>query len=98
MDLTEQLKKDSTLTSIQDQQGKVPRILHNKENVSKPTPSHQLKRILRPKLAIRLVAICLLGCITAVLIYETTYWMGAIWTGLATVALFYEKLSFVDRS
>ncbi len=57
-----------------------------------------IKRSFRPKVAIRLIGICFLGCLTGFLMFDSPYWMASIWTALATVALFYETVSFVDQS
>jgi two-component system, NtrC family, nitrogen regulation sensor histidine kinase NtrY len=59
---------------------------------------HNLKKILRPKLTLRLVAICFTGCLTGFLIFDSPYWMAGIWTALITAALFYETVRFVDQS
>lgn len=61
---------------------------------TKPT----IKKLLRPKVALRLLGICLFGCMTGFLIFDSPYWMAGIWTGLITVALFYETVRFVDQS
>ncbi|HEX5167933.1 MAG TPA: hypothetical protein VFW11_02080, partial [Cyclobacteriaceae bacterium] len=57
-----------------------------------------IKKILRPKVAMRLVGICFFGCLTGYLFFDSPYWMAGIWTGLATAALFYETVRFVDQS
>ena len=57
-----------------------------------------LKKILRPKVAVRLVGICFFGCLTGYLIFDSPYWMAGIWTALATAALFYDTVRFVDQS
>lgn len=57
-----------------------------------------LKKILRPKVALRLLAICFFGCLTGYLIFDSPYWMSGIWTGLITAWLFYETVRFVDQS
>jgi signal transduction histidine kinase len=69
-------------------------------------PDHQqalkskstIKKVLRPKVALRLLAICFFGCLTGYLVFNSPYWMAGIWTGLATIALFYENVRFVDQS
>lgn len=61
---------------------------------TKPT----IKKIFRPKIAARLLGICVSGCLTGYLIFNSPYWMAGIWTGLATVALFYETIRFMDQS
>jgi nitrogen fixation/metabolism regulation signal transduction histidine kinase len=58
----------------------------------------RIQKILRPKIALRLVGICILGCLTGFLIFNSPYWMTGIWTALGTVALFYETVRFVDQS
>jgi two-component system, NtrC family, nitrogen regulation sensor histidine kinase NtrY len=57
-----------------------------------------LKKILRPKVALRQFGICFFGCLTGYLIFDSPYWMSGIWTGLITAALFYETVTFVDQS
>lgn len=61
-------------------------------------PSPSIKKILRPKVAFRLLGICLFGCLTGYLFFDSPYWMAGIWTGLITVGLFYETVRFVDQS
>lgn len=61
-------------------------------------PSSSIKKILRPKVAFRLLGICLFGCLTGYLFFDSPYWMAGIWTGLITVGLFYETVRFVDQS
>ena len=61
---------------------------------TKPT----IKKIFRPKIATRLLGICVAGCLTGYLIFNSPYWMAGIWTALATVALFYETIRFMDQS
>jgi two-component system nitrogen regulation sensor histidine kinase NtrY len=57
-----------------------------------------IKKVLRPKVAARLLAICFFGCITGYLVFDSPYWMAGIWTGLITIGLFYETVRFVDQS
>ena len=57
-----------------------------------------IKRTLRYKIAIRLVAICSLGCLTVYLLFSSPYWLAGIWTALATVGLFHATVSYVDQS
>ncbi|MEP6737353.1 MAG: ATP-binding protein [Chryseolinea sp.] len=57
-----------------------------------------LRKSFRFKVALRLVAICLLGILTIFLIFSSPYWLAGIWTALATVALFYETVKYVDQS
>lgn len=57
-----------------------------------------LRKMLRPKVAMRLVGICFFGCLTGYLVFDTPYWMSGIWTGLITIGLFYETVRFVDQS
>src|SRR5688500_12461650 len=52
----------------------------------------RIQKILRPKIALRVVGICILGCLTGFLVFNSPYWMAAIWTGLGTAALFYETV------
>ena len=44
------------------------------------------------------MGICFTGCLTGYLCFNSPYWMAGIWTALATVALFYETVRFVDQS
>lgn len=60
--------------------------------------SGPIKRVLRPKLAIRLVGICFFGCLTGFLVFDTPYWMAGLWTACITAGLFYESIRFVDKS
>lgn len=57
-----------------------------------------LRKMLRPKVAMRLVGTCFFGCLTGYLIFDSPYWMSGIWTGLITVGLFYDTVRFVDQS
>ena len=57
-----------------------------------------IKKILRPKLVMRLTGTCFFGCLTGYLIFDSPYWMAGIWTALATAALFYETVRYVDQS
>lgn len=57
-----------------------------------------LKRTLRFKVAVRLVAICFLGCLTGYLFFSSPYWLAGIWTAMATVGLFYSTVGYVDQS
>lgn len=57
-----------------------------------------IKKVFRPRVAIRLVGICFTGCLTGYLFFSSPYWMAGIWTALATAALFYETVRFVDQS
>jgi two-component system, NtrC family, nitrogen regulation sensor histidine kinase NtrY len=56
------------------------------------------RKVLRPKIALRLVGICFFGCLTGFLVFDSPYWMAGIWTALATAGLFYETVRFVDQS
>jgi two-component system nitrogen regulation sensor histidine kinase NtrY len=60
--------------------------------------SGSVKKILRPKVAIRLLGICFFGCLTGYLIFDSPFWMAGIWTALITAALFYETVRFVEQS
>jgi two-component system, NtrC family, nitrogen regulation sensor histidine kinase NtrY len=60
--------------------------------------SRPMRKILRPKVAVRLVGICFFGCLTGYLIFDSPFWLAGIWTALATGALFYETVRFVDQS
>lgn len=57
-----------------------------------------LRKMLRPKVAMRLVGICFFGCLTGYLVFDSPYWMSGIWTAIITVGLFYETVRFVDQS
>ncbi len=50
------------------------------------------------KVALRLAGICLFGCLTGFLVFDSPYWMAGIWTALATGGLFYETVRFVNAS
>lgn len=58
----------------------------------------QLPKTLRATIALRLLGICVLGCLTGYLIFDTPYWMAGMWTALATAMLFYETVRFVSHS
>lgn len=68
------------------------------DRVTNAAVRRPLKKVLRPRIAIRLVTVCFLGCLTGFLLFDTPYWMAAVWTGLGTVAFFYETVRFVDQS
>ncbi|MBK7649957.1 MAG: hypothetical protein IPJ20_03265 [Flammeovirgaceae bacterium] len=51
-----------------------------------------IKRKLQGKVAVRLLAICLFGCLTGFLFFDSPYWMAGIWTALITIGLFYETV------
>ena len=57
-----------------------------------------LRKILRPRVAVRLLGICIFGCLTGYLIFDSPYWMAGLWTALITATLFYETVRFVDQS
>jgi two-component system nitrogen regulation sensor histidine kinase NtrY len=57
-----------------------------------------IKKSFRPKVALRLVAICFFGCLSGFLFFDSPYWLAGIWTALTTAALFYETVRFVDNS
>lgn len=57
-----------------------------------------IKRTLRHKIAIRLIGVCVLGCLTGYLLFSSPYWLAGIWTAMATVGLFYATVSYVDQS
>ena len=63
-----------------------------------PGKGSALKRTLRSKIAIRLVGICFLGCLTGYLFFMSPYWLAGVWTALATAGLFYATVSYVDQS
>jgi two-component system nitrogen regulation sensor histidine kinase NtrY len=58
----------------------------------------RLRQTLRPKVAVRLLLICTFGCLTGYLVFDSPYWLGGLWTGLATAGLFYETVRFVGQS
>lgn len=62
------------------------------------TDENSISRQLQRKVALRLVGICLFGCLTGYLIFNSPYWMAGIWTSLITVGLFFHTVRFVDRS
>jgi len=57
-----------------------------------------IRRRFRAKVALRLVAICISGCLTGFLIFDSPYWLAGIWTALLTVGLFFETVKYVDQS
>jgi signal transduction histidine kinase len=57
-----------------------------------------IKRTLRYKIAVRLIIICTLGCLTGYLFFASPYWLAGIWTAIATVGLFYSTVGYVDQS
>lgn len=65
---------------------------------SASVPPRRWTRSFSAKVALRLAAICFLGCLTGFLLFDSPYWMAAIWTSLATAALFYETVRFVNLS
>ena len=56
------------------------------------------KQILRPKLIVRLLLICLGGYLTAFLFFDSPYWLSGIWTALVTIGLFLRTVKLVDHS
>ncbi len=64
----------------------------------KSTPRLPLRKVLRPRILVRLLTICCLGCLTGFLAFGTPYWMAAIWTAAATAGMFYETIRFLDQS
>lgn len=57
-----------------------------------------IRKRLQVRVALRLVAICLFGCLTGYLVFDSPYWMAGIWTALITVGLFVEAIRFVIQS
>lgn len=57
-----------------------------------------LKKFLRPRLVARLLGICVFGCLTGFLFFDSPYWMAGIWTALGTAVLFMETVRYVDQS
>lgn len=57
-----------------------------------------LRKSFRLKVALRLLGICLFGCVTGFLIFDSPFWMAGIWTGMITAGLFYETVRFVSQS
>lgn len=69
------------------------------ESIAKPTTATKSwTKSFSFKVAIRLAGICFLGCLTGFLLFDSPYWMAAIWAGMATIALFYETVRFVNLS
>jgi two-component system nitrogen regulation sensor histidine kinase NtrY len=68
-------------------------------NLSAPTrDTTPLKKVFRPKIAMRILIICLCGWITVFLFFYTPYWMAAVWMAIATVVCFFETVKFVEQS
>jgi two-component system nitrogen regulation sensor histidine kinase NtrY len=44
------------------------------------------------------MGVCLLGCLTGFLIFNSPYWMAGIWTALAAAGLFVHTIQFVSSS
>lgn len=57
-----------------------------------------IRRRLQVRVAVRLLAICISGCLTGYLIFNSPYWMAGIWTALITIGLFVECIRFVVQS
>lgn len=57
-----------------------------------------IKSSLKLRVTVYLIGICVLGCLTGFLIFDTPYWMTAIWTALAAVALLASLIRYVSRS
>jgi len=57
-----------------------------------------LRKSFQLKVALRLLGICLFGCLTGFLTFDSPYWMAGIWTALMTAGLFYETVRFVSQS
>lgn len=57
-----------------------------------------IKKMLRPKVAIRLFSISFFGCLSGYLIFDSPYWLAGLWTALITARLFYDTVRFVDQS
>jgi nitrogen fixation/metabolism regulation signal transduction histidine kinase len=57
-----------------------------------------LRKKLQLRVALRLLGICIFGCATGFLIFDSPYWMAGIWTAIITVALFIETIRFVIQS
>lgn len=49
-------------------------------------------------MALRLVGICLFGCLTGFLVFDSPYWMAGIWTAIITAGLFFNTVRFVIHS
>lgn len=67
-------------------------------DIRPPRVLGKLTKSFRFKVAVRLVGICFLGCVTGFLLFDSPYWMASMWTGLLTAALFYETVRFVNHS
>ena len=57
-----------------------------------------LRKSFQLKVALRLLGICLFGCLTGFLFFDSPFWMAGIWTALITAGLFYETVRFVSQS
>ncbi len=58
----------------------------------------QLRKKLQLRVALRLIGICIFGCLTGFLFFDSPYWMAGIWTAVITVALFLETIRFIVQS
>jgi two-component system, NtrC family, nitrogen regulation sensor histidine kinase NtrY len=58
----------------------------------------QLRKAFRPKIVLRILGVCFLGCLTGFLIFDSPYWMAGIWTGLACAAMLFETVRYMDQS
>jgi two-component system, NtrC family, nitrogen regulation sensor histidine kinase NtrY len=68
-----------------------------KNNDKSPIKKSKVGKLQR-KVAIYIFCICIFGCLTGLLIFNSPYWMSGIWTGLIAVSLFIYTIRFVDRS
>jgi len=72
--------------------------IHREETNGSVAIPKRLTKSFSFKVAVRLAGICFFGCATGFLLFDSPYWMASIWTGLATAALFYETVRFVNQS
>jgi two-component system nitrogen regulation sensor histidine kinase NtrY len=57
-----------------------------------------LKKIFRPKIALRVMVICFCGWSTTFLFFSTAYWMAGVWTAAAMIFFFLEAVRYMDQS
>ncbi len=76
----------------------IPLLNSNITWVSAVADQKSVARKLQRKIVLRLIGICLFGCLTGFLVFDSPYWMAGIWTCLITIGLFFHTVQFVDRS
>ena len=75
----------------------VAEVIHGAAALS--SPGHRsVRRRFGLNVALRILATCVCGCLTGFLLFDSPYWMAGIWTGLATIGLFYQTVRYVDLS